>query len=82
MAILRYYAPLRGMIGHEMDEAPLATTGDALKFIKEHYGKDAYKAAKAALIVVNGTNMDAYQGKKTPLKDDDVIGFLPLAGGG
>lgn len=82
MAILRYYAPLRSMIGHETDEAPVATTGEALQFIKQQYGKDAFRAAKAALIVVNGTSMDAYQGRKTLLKDDDTVGFLPLAGGG
>lgn len=82
MARLRYYAPLRGLIGHETDEVPAATVGDALDFIKTSYGKAAFKAAKAALIVVNGTSMDAYQGRKTILKDDDTVGFLPLSGGG
>ncbi|MDO4572010.1 MAG: MoaD/ThiS family protein [Clostridia bacterium] len=82
MARLHYYAPLRGVIGRETDEAEVATVGDALRFIKTTYGKDAFKCAKAALIVVNGTSMDAYQGRKTILKADDTVGFLPLSGGG
>lgn len=82
MAILRYYEPLRGSIGHETDDIPAATIKDAFAHIKSAYGKDVYKTAKAALIVVNGTNMDAFRGRKTILKADDVVAFLPLAGGG
>ena len=82
MAHLHYYAPLRGTIGHETDEAPVTTVSEALKFIKNSYGKAAYKTALSALIVINGTSINACQGKKTALKDDDTLGFLPLAGGG
>jgi molybdopterin converting factor small subunit len=82
MATIRYYAPLRGIIGHNTDNIPVATVKDALNHIKSAYGKDAYRAAKCALIVINGTNMDAFSGKKTALQENDTLGFLPLAGGG
>ena len=82
MACLRYYAPLRETIGRESDEAAVSSVGGALMFIKTRYGRAAYKTAKAALIVVNGTSINICRGKKTPLLDDDTVGFLPLSGGG
>ena len=82
MAKLHYYAPLRGVIGHEEDEADVRTAGDALRYVRSAYGKDAYKSAKSALIVVNGVSIEQYQGMKTRVQPGDTVGFLPLCGGG
>ncbi len=82
MKTIRYYAPLRGIVKKESDETEAQTVGDVLGQIKTTYGKQAYKAAKSSLIVVNDVSIGLYDGKKTALKDGDVVGFLPLCGGG
>lgn len=82
MAIIHYFAPLRGMTGVEEERVDAAAVSDVLKHIRCVYGKAAHKAAKSALIVVNGVSIGLYAGDKTVLKADDVVGFLPLCGGG
>jgi MoaD family protein len=82
MKTIRYYAPLRGIVKKETEETQAASVGDVLQQIKTDYGREAYKAAKSALIVVNDVSIGLYDGKKTALNDGDVVGFLPLCGGG
>ena len=82
MALIRYYAPLRGITGVDEESLEAATVSDVLTHIKRAYGKDALKAAKSSLIVINDVSMDLYAGAKTLLKADDTVGFLPLCGGG
>lgn len=82
MKTIRYYAPIRGVVKKESEETKLGSVGDVLVYIKKTYGKEAYKAAKSSLIVVNDVSIGLFQGKKTPLSDGDVIGFLPVCGGG
>ena len=53
-----------------------------LHYIETTYGKEAIVCAKSALIVVNDVSIGLFQGAKTPLNDGDVIGFLPVCGGG
>lgn len=82
MKTIRYYAPFRGIVNKESDSTEANTINDVLKQIKTNYGKAAYHAAKSSLIVVNDVSIGLYKGKDTPLKDGDVVGFLPLCGGG
>ena len=82
MKTIRYYAPIRAIVKKESEDTELASVKDVLSFIKTAYGKDAYNAAKGALIVVNDVSIGLFQGMKTELKDGDVVGFLPVCGGG
>ena len=79
---VRYYAPIRGIIGKESEQIEAGTVKDVLSHISKAYGKPAFKAAKSALIVVNDLSIGILGGTKTPLNDGDVVGFLPLCGGG
>jgi len=82
MKTIRYYAPLRAIVKKESEETSLGSVKDVLDHIRSAYGKEAHAAAKSALIVVNGVSIGLYRGAKTPLADGDVIGFLPVCGGG
>ena len=82
MKTIRYYAPIRAIVKKKSEETELASVKDVLSYIKTAYGKEAYNAAKSALIVVNDVSIGLFQGVKTELKDGDVIGFLPVCGGG
>ena len=82
MKTIHYYAPIRAIVKKEQEETNVASVKEVLEFIKKFYGKDAYAAAKNALIVVNGVSISLSQGIRTPLEDGDEIGFLPVCGGG
>ncbi|MEN6634272.1 MAG: MoaD/ThiS family protein [Clostridiaceae bacterium] len=82
MKTIRYYAPIRAMVKKETEETELSSVKDVLDYIQKAYGKEAYLAAKSALIVVNDVSIGLSSGKQTPLNDGDVIGFLPVCGGG
>ena len=82
MKTIRYYAPIRAIVKKENEETELASVKDVLSYIKTAYGKEAYNAAKSALIVVNDVSIGLFQGVKTELNDGDVVGFLPVCGGG
>ena len=82
MKTIRYYAPLRGIVKKESEETDLSFVKDVLHYIEKTYGKEASVCAKSALIDVNDLSISLLQGEKTPLNDGDVIGFLPVCGGG
>ncbi|MEG1523685.1 MAG: MoaD/ThiS family protein [Clostridia bacterium] len=82
MAMIKYYAPMRSIVGMETETVAAASIAEVLTHIKTAHGKEAYKAAKSALIVVNDVSIGLYRGKKTALKKQDTVGFLPLCGGG
>ena len=82
MKTIRYYAPIRAMVKKETEETDLGSVKEVLSYIKSAYGADAVAAAKSALIVINDVSIGLYNGAKTKLKDGDVIGFLPVCGGG
>lgn len=82
MKTIRYYATIRAIVKKESEETELSSVKDVLIYIKNTYGKEAYSDAKSALIVVNDVSIGQYQGMQTTLKDGDVVGFLPVCGGG
>ena len=82
MKTIRYYAPIRALVKRETEETELSSVKEVLDYIHKAYGQEAFIAAKSALIVVNDVSIGLSHGKKTPLNDGDVIGFLPVCGGG
>lgn len=82
MKTIRYYAPIRAIVKKDSEETPLSSVSEVLAYIKKTYGKEAFKAAKSSLIVVNDVSIGLFQGEKTPLSEGDVVGFLPVCGGG
>ena len=82
MKMIRYYAQLRAIVKKESEEIDLHSVKEVLGYIEKTYGKEAHQAAKSSLIVVNDVSIGLYQGAKTPLADGDVVGFLPVCGGG
>ncbi|MEA4870554.1 MAG: MoaD/ThiS family protein [Christensenella sp.] len=82
MKTIVYYAPIRAIVKKEREQTDARSVKDVLESIKHAYGKEAYAAAKSALIVVNGVSIGLNSGLKTPLNDGDEVGFLPVCGGG
>lgn len=82
MITVKYYAPIRGVTGVTEETLDAASVNDVVRHIKSAYGKEAQKAAKSALVVVNDVSIGQYDDWKTKLNDGDVVGFLPLCGGG
>ena len=82
MITVKYFAPLRGVLGVTEESLDADTVQGVLKHIKESYGKAGYKAAKSALIVVNDVSIGQLSEMKTKLADGDTVGFLPICGGG
>ncbi|MCE5189227.1 MAG: MoaD/ThiS family protein [Eubacteriales bacterium] len=82
MKLIRYYAPIRAIVKKESEETELCSVKDVLEYVKSSYGKEAFSAAKSSLIVINDVSIGLYQGMKTRLNDGDIVGFLPVCGGG
>lgn len=82
MKTIRYYPPIRVIVKKETEETEAGSVKEVLDYIKNTYGKEAFIAAKSALIVVNDVSIGLYQGAKTQLRDGDTVGFLPVCGGG
>ena len=82
MITVRYFAPIRGITGIVEETIDAGTVSDVVRHIKLTYGKEAHKAAKSALVVVNDVSIGQLGEWKTKLTDGDVVGFLPLCGGG
>lgn len=82
MITIKYYAPIRGITGVTEETLNAASVNDVVKHIKTVYGKAAQKAARSALVVVNDVSIGQLAEWKTKLTDGDVVGFLPLCGGG
>ena len=56
MKIIRYYAPIRAMVKKETEETELSSVKDVLDYIHKEYGKEAFIAAKSALILKDSLN--------------------------
>jgi molybdopterin converting factor small subunit len=79
---LAYRGGLADTIGLKVESIQAATVKDALAYIKEAHGKEAYKTAKSMVIAVNGINILKRQLYKTALEEGDKLTFLPISGGG
>jgi len=79
---VRYRTELADTLGMREEQMEAETVREVLHHIKHTHGADAYKTAKAVLIVVNGVGIHLDRAYKTALHDGDVVSFLPLATGG
>jgi molybdopterin converting factor small subunit len=79
---LQYRAQLAALIGTGGETISAGMVKDAIKYIQQKYGDQAAKTAKTMLIVVNGESILHLKLYKTVLKPGDVLGFLPICGGG
>lgn len=77
-----YKADVATLTGVSSERYEADTVKDVLKQIKSRHGKEAYKAAKAMLITVNGLSIQMEHHFSTRLENGDTVGFFPLAAGG
>ncbi len=82
MAVIKYYAPIRGTVGKDTEAIDAPTVAEVLSVIRKQYGKTAEKQARSSLIVVNDISINLLNGLKTELSPSDTVGFLPVCGGG
>ncbi len=82
MAVIKYYAPVRGTVGKDTEAIDAPTVVEVLSAIRKQYGKTAEKQARSSLIVVNDISINLLNGLKTELSPGDTVGFLPVCGGG
>lgn len=82
MVQLCYRGDLQAIIGKPVETISASKVKDVLLFIKDSYGPIAAKEAKKMLIVVNNESILLRKVFNTPLKDGDVISFLPICSGG
>jgi len=79
---VKYRAHLETLTKISSESIDVKIVQDVLKHIKKQFGKEAEKAAKTMLIVVNGQSILMLKHFKTVLKDGDEVSFLPICGGG
>jgi molybdopterin converting factor small subunit len=82
MVQVSYRGQLQALTGKQGEGVDAARVKDVLRHIRSAYGPEAWKEAKTMLIVVNGESILLRQVFKTPLKDGDSVGFLPICSGG
>lgn len=79
MVRLSYFGELREYAGKTEEQIEAHTLQDVFQFIRSEYGAAAQKAAKRALIVVNGVRADTL---RQQLPDSCTVAFFPLCSGG
>jgi len=79
---IKYRAQLAALIKFDSETMEANNVKDVLQHIKKRFGAEAEKIAKKMLIVVNGQSILLLKHYKTELKDNDVVSFLPICGGG
>lgn len=76
MANIKYFGKLRTLCGKNEDRIAANNLTELLRAIQKLYGKEAKKAAKAALITVDGDKILSI--RKTALSDDSKVSFYPI----
>ena len=90
---VKYYALIREATGTRMEDVELpanSSVADLLSLIAEKYGEDMAhfiynekgKIRNYLSYMLNGYNIYSLSGPDTPLKNGDVLAFLPPIGGG
>ncbi len=80
MAHITYYGDLRSLTAKNEESIQAETLTELLNTVGSLYGKNAKKAAKSSLIVVN--NEKVLSIRKVKLDDLSQVGFFPMCGGG
>jgi molybdopterin synthase sulfur carrier subunit len=90
---VKFYALIREATGRRREEVELpakSSVADLLSLIAKKYGEDMArfiyneegKVRNYLSYMLNGYNIYSLSGPDTPLKDGDVLAFLPPIGGG
>jgi molybdopterin synthase sulfur carrier subunit len=79
---VKYRAYLAKLNEIESESIEAKNVKDVLIHINKKFGAKSEKLAKTMLIVVNGQSILLLKHFGTPLKDGDVVSFLPICGGG
>ena len=87
---VKLFANLRELAGTRELEMKASTVEELLKKLIEKFGSSFEKELFVSenrirdeyLLLVNGKNYEFLDGRKTKLKDNDVIAILPPVGGG
>lgn len=75
MAEIKYFGSLRTLCGRNEDRIAAENLTELLEVIKRQYGKEAKKAAKSALIVVDREKVLSI--RKTALHENSKVDFYP-----
>lgn len=82
MVRVRLYTLLSQAAGIDSYESTATNVGSLLAELQDRHGEPVARYLEGCIVLVNGTNAGYLRGKKTKLKDGDVVSlFPPIAGG-
>ncbi len=82
MPTVKFYATLRQAAGAREARVSAATVKELLDRLSTDYEGKLDKYLKISTVLVNGRNVAQMKGKRTKLKQDDVVSIFPPLGGG
>lgn len=80
MVHVKYFGDMRTLTGKSEDEFEVSSLYALINLIGKQYGKDAKKAAKASLIVVDSEKVLSI--RKAAFNASSEVGFFPMCCGG
>jgi molybdopterin converting factor small subunit len=82
MAIFVPHSNLAKMLGTGELRSAAATVGELLDEVRGRVSAAEWEKARRASVLLNGRNVNALRGRRTPLRaDDEVWMVFPAAGG-
>lgn len=82
MPTVKFYATLRQVTGTREADVQSGTVKELLELLSKQYEGKLDRYLKISTILINGQNVIHMKGKKTRIKDDDVVSIFPPLGGG
>lgn len=82
MVTVMYHGRIPDLCGATEDRIDAKTVSDVMRHVRRSYPAEVVREAKKMLIVVNGESILQRRVFRTKLEDGDVVGFLPICGGG
>ena len=82
MPTVKFYATLRNAAGTREAEVDGATVRELLLNLSRQYQGRLDRYLKVSTVLVNGKNVIHMKGKRTRLKESDVVSIFPPLGGG
>ncbi|MDD5447941.1 MAG: MoaD family protein [Actinomycetota bacterium] len=82
MAVVKYYASLRNVVGKKEEQIEVASLSELLQRLSQMYEGRLARHLKTTTVLVNGKNVIHLKGRRTPLGKDDIVSLFPPLGGG
>lgn len=82
MPAVKFYASLRKVTGEKQVEVPARNVKELLARLSEMYKGELDRYLKMSSVLINGKNVVHMKGRRTRLKEDDVVSIFPPLGGG